>query len=191
MKRLTILLLLCLTLALTVSACGGPAAGTNPPAPVTGAPETAAPKADPTEPPAEPTLVSYSYEDAGVSLLIPEGWDWAVEEHSEESYTFGIRFWPAEEPEGSINLYYFTHGFGVCGTGLKSEPITFESGLTGSKGTYDRHRVWDFISFETEQRGYAALTQGDVAGWWRRFGKEAMSILDTAKFGPTQASEQE
>ena len=58
---------------------------------------------------------------ANMRLSIPEGWEFDLTEQ-EGDRIFGIRFWPAEQTEGKISIYYYD-SFGLCGTGLESEEI--------------------------------------------------------------------
>lgn len=129
------------------------------------------------------TIAECSHEDDGIRLTIPEGWSYAVEEYDQDSGRFGIRFWPQGE-EGAVGLYCRDNQFLVCGTGLETQDITFESGLKGSMGTYDRGEVWDFITFqEAEGWGrYVALTE-DADEWWSEYREEAMEILGSAELG--------
>lgn len=128
-------------------------------------------------------VVKCSHEDAGISLTIPEGWEYAVEEYDQKNGRFGIRFWP-EGQSGAVGLYVYDM-FGVCGTGLEEQEITFDSGLKGNKGTYDRGGVWDFIAFQDVPGHYIAQTEG-ADEWWSEYQEEAMEILGSARLGADQ-----
>lgn len=128
-------------------------------------------------------VVKCSHEDAGISLTIPEGWEYAVEEYDQDSGRFGIRFWP-EGQNGTVGLYVYD-SFGVCGTGLEEQEITFDSGLKGNMGTYDQGGVWDFIAFQDVPGHYIAQTEG-ADEWWSVYQEEAMEILGSARLGENQ-----
>ncbi len=127
------------------------------------------------------TIAECSHEDDGIRLTIPEGWSYAVEEYNQDSGRFGIRFWP-QGPEGAVGLYCRDNRLLVCGTGLETQDITFESGLKGSMGTFDRGEVWDFITFQEVEGHYVALTE-DADEWWSEYREEAMEILGSAELG--------
>ena len=66
--------------------------------------------------------------NASIVLSLPEDWSWGtIEEKADELPDGGIRFFPKEDPEADTVLR-FTNGFGVCGTGLKTERITLDGG---------------------------------------------------------------
>ena len=66
--------------------------------------------------------------NASIIFSLPEDWSWGtIEEKADELPDGGIRFFPKEDPEADTVLR-FTNGFGVCGTGLKTERITLAGG---------------------------------------------------------------
>ena len=66
--------------------------------------------------------------NASIVLSLPKDWSWGtIEEKADELPDGGIRFFPKEDPEADTVLR-FTNGFGVCGTGLKTERITLDGG---------------------------------------------------------------
>ena len=118
---------------------------------------------------------------AGVALDIPEGWEHELIEDNSREQSFGIKFWPAGETEGKIYVSYQIDGFGVCGTGLKTEKITLGA-YTGSQGTYDDHPVWDYIYLQNVCGDYVIHNESaDI--WWEDHGEEAMEILKSLKVG--------
>lgn len=125
-------------------------------------------------------LVRVEKDDKMLSLIIPEGWEYATHETATETddlaYTFFIEFWPEGRNEGSI-MFVYDKTFGVCGTGLTSEEIIL-GGHTGSMGTYDNNPVWTFIAFDS---GYHIWNYG-ADKWWNEYGTEAMEILDTLEY---------
>lgn len=123
-------------------------------------------------------VVGYRYGYAGIELALPNGWEYSIEEHREDGYTFGISFWPVGQTEGKLNVNYYPNGFGVCGTGLSQVEYTFDNGETAYIGTYDNQPVWDFISFRNTPGDYAVINAGADA-WWTDYKEEAASILQT------------
>lgn len=130
----------------------------------------------------EPNEVCYSYDGAGMALQLPSGWAWERVEFSAEARSFGIRFWPEESPEGALYVACYPDGFGVCGTGLHQEKITLANGLEGWQGTYNGHKVWDFISFRGLDTDYVVKTE-NAEIWWDTHGSQAMDILHTLRLG--------
>ena len=142
---------------------------------------------------AETELVKYELNYVNMSLELPEGWGYAYagvgvdggEIHAEPADTVGIRFWPdaAEDSGGgALALYFYQELFGVCGTGLQTQDVTFDSGLTGSMGTYDNGPLWDFISFYDTPGSYVVMNEG-AENWWDEYGGQAMTILNSVQVG--------
>lgn len=187
MKRILSLLLLCLLLlpaGCSQSAQPEPAISAAASAPAAEPETPALPKEQPAPDP-EPavTPVEVTHGEFRIGLDIPEGWEYEVEEYSEETGLFGLRFRP-EGADGWVRLEC-CDWFGVCGTGLEMEEITFPSGLTGEMGTYDGGQVWDFIAFSAPEGAthtYVASAE-QVEDWWPDHGDTAMEILSTARLG--------
>lgn len=164
-------------------------------------PETTSVQLPETETAAQTELVKYELDYIHMSLELPEGWGYAItgggvndgEVHAEPADTIGIRFWPdaAENSGGgALALYCFRQGFGVCGTGLQTQDISFDSGLTGSMGTYDNGPLWDFISFYDTPGSYAIMNEGAEI-WWDEYGEQAMAILHSVQVGGELLKESE
>ena len=129
------------------------------------------------------TLVQHKNADASISLEIPDGWEYAIED-SHERNNFCIAFWPAGQAEGKLKVWYYD-AFGVCGTGLTQEKITLGK-YEARQGTYDNKKVWDFISFIDTQGDYVIMNEGAEA-WWDSQGDTAMQILSTLTLGGENA----
>lgn len=112
-----------------------------------------------------------TFDGVTISLSIPQGWQWEIAQDGRQ----GIQLRPQGQ-EGILGVYYYSGGFGVCGTGLHQETVTLHSGLEGSMGTYDNSPVFDFISF----RDYECAVINDGAdAWWDAYGAEAMAIINS------------
>lgn len=110
-----------------------------------------------------------------MALELPEGWEYSLSEESDSRR--GICFWPAGQ-EGQLGFYCYDGVFAVCGTGLRTDPITLQSGLNCSVGTYDSHKVWDYIAIQGFDHKFAILNEGADA-WWDAYEEEAMAIINT------------
>ena len=109
----------------------------------------------------------------GVSLPYVTGWEYEIVDYAEEGMSYGVNYRPAGE-EGWINFHYW-RSFGVCGTGLETEPYG-----SGTMGTYDNSAIWSYIAYPADNGHFVATTNG-VADWWNQYGDMAMEILDRAR----------
>jgi len=192
MKRIFVLLMAIVLL----SGCGEGAL----PAPE---PEQSAPKIElpEPEPMGESETISCTFNYLNMSLELPPNWGYAfvgfpVDDgniHVQPAETMGIRFWPDAAEDmggGALALYCYADLFAVCGTGLKTEDIVLDSGLTGSVGTYDDGEVWDFIRLYDTPGSYVIQNEGaDV--WWDTYGSQAMTILNSVRVGEGLLKESE
>ena len=137
----------------------------------------------------QPELVRFDHGYyANISLTIPYGWEYETELWT-DSVDFSITFWPAGMPEGKIRVRYYGDRFGVCGTFLEQEKIELGN-YEARKGTYDGHKVWDFISLIGTPGHYVIENEG-AGQWWDEYGGEAMEILNTLVVGDGIISEAE
>lgn len=131
-----------------------------------------------------PRSVQYESHAAKMEIQLPDGWDYEIIEHTDENPDpFGIRFWPKNEKDGSMDLFYYPDFFAVCGTGLNSETIHFSSGLSANMGTYDNDNFPSFISFSDLPGDYVVTPRGSAFEWYSEYQDEILKILDTAKLG--------
>ena len=140
---------------------------------------------DGVDPHTQPELVRHGRGYANISLSIPGGWEHEAE-FMTDSGGFSVAFWPAGRAEGKIRVWY-CDGFGVCGTGLEQEKIKLGN-YEAWKGTYDNHKVWDFISL-IGTPGYYVIENERAGEWWDEYGGEAMQILNTLVVGDGYISE--
>lgn len=124
--------------------------------------------------------VECEWQDIKMGLTIPDGWEYAAEEYSDEAGRFGIRFAP-ENCSGWVGLYFYKT-FGVCGTGLAEQDITFDNGLSGRMGIYDGGDTWSFIMFpkQSDSSGRFVVLAEGAGDWLAEYGAEVLGILGTA-----------
>lgn len=125
----------------------------------------------------QPRTVRESGDFSNITLTIPRTWKYETE-RGNDTVDYCISFWPEDETEGKIKLWFYD-AFSVCGTGLKEEEITLGE-YKARRGTYDNKKVWDFISFTDTPGEYVAMNDG-AEKWWDQYGDEAMQILSSAR----------
>ncbi len=131
-------------------------------------------------------LVRVEKDNRMLSLVIPDGWEYATyetlehKELSDLAYTFFIEFWPEGKNEGSI-LLACDENFGVCGTGLECKEVVV-GGHTCSMGIYDNSDAWSFITIDVESDVDYFIWNYAQDSWWNEYGTEAMEILDTLEY---------
>ena len=122
-----------------------------------------------------------------ISVALPGDWvyqPYSVNSGHSNSGSYGMWIRPAKEKSGYIDLNYMQM-FGVCGTGLEQETVTL-AGDEAWIGTYDNHKMWDFINFRGVNEG---VTAQNVMGeeWLEEDRETALAILDTLNYEPDQA----
>ena len=142
---------------------------------------------DGVNPKTQPTTVYESGSYSNITLTIPHNWEYETE-RGNNSDEYCISFWPADQTEGKIKMWYYT-AFGVCGTGLEEKEITLGE-YKAWQGTYDNKKVWDFISFKGMPGSYVAMNEG-ADKWWSEYGDEAMQILSSVKLAEGILTEQQ
>ena len=142
---------------------------------------------DGVNPKTQPTTVYESGSYSNITLTIPHDWEYETERGNNPD-EYCISFWPADQTEGKIKMWYYT-AFGVCGTGLEEKEITVGE-YKAWQGTYDNKKVWDFISFKGMPGSYVAMNEG-ADKWWSEYGDEAMQILKSVKIAENILTEQQ
>ena len=125
----------------------------------------------------QPTTVYKAGSFSNIMLTIPYDWNYEIE-RGNNADEYCIAFWPEGRSEGKIKMWYYTE-FGVCGTGLEEKEITIGE-YRALQGTYNKKKVWDFISFVDMPGSYVVMNEG-ADRWWSEYGEEAMQILSTVK----------
>lgn len=142
---------------------------------------------DGVNPKTQPNTVYESGAYSNITLTIPYNWNYEIE-RGNNANEYCITFWPADQTEGKIKMWYYT-AFGVCGTGLEEKEITVGE-YEAWQGTYDNKKVWDFISFRGMPGSYVAMNEG-ADKWWSQYGDEAMQILSSVKIADNILTEQQ
>ncbi len=140
----------------------------------------------------------YSDHYASIKIEIPEDWGYAVideiimTDDPGDIERAGIEFWPKDQPDVRMGLYYYVNSYGICGTGPTRENLTFVSGQ-------EAVLYWE----ELEDLSYAYVFYKDTPGeylfeahyipteFWRAERETILSILDTAVVGGDALSENE
>ena len=138
-------------------------------------------------PKTQPATARESGAYSNITLTIPCDWEYTTERGNNPD-EYCISFWPADQTEGKIKMWYYT-AFGVCGTGLEEKEITVGE-YEAWQGTYDNKKVWDFISFKGMSGSYVAMNEG-ADKWWSQYGDEAMQILSSVKIAENILTEQQ
>lgn len=127
---------------------------------------------------------------AKISLPLPNGWEYKIIEPDAEN-DFGISFWPAAEPKLTVTLLCHPKGFGICGTGVTFEEVSFSTGLTATKCTEGSDTdFWFLLIFKNLPGAYTA--ECNFSGnMWANYGKTLMALLGSAELGADVLPEEE
>ena len=125
-------------------------------------------------------IASCETEHSGISLMLPDGWEYEIISSKEGSEDCGVCIWPSGEA-GKISVTYTDSGWGVCGTGLRTE-VTQIGGYDASMGFYDGNPIWDYIAVNDLPGAYVIQRQESIS-WWSEYGDKAMEILSNASLG--------
>ncbi len=128
---------------------------------------------------------SYQYLYADMSINIFDGWEYEIEEYTEDCYSFGINFRPIGEA-GWLKLHCHTGVFAVCGTGLESRNTTI-GGYSVNIGTYSEDGVFSFMTFDAA--GEYVVQNFATGDWVTKHETDIMSMLNTVKLSPDQLSD--
>ena len=131
-------------------------------------------------------LVKVEKDNRMLSLIIPDGWEYATyetlehKELSDLAYTFFIEFWPEGRNEGSI-LFACDKNFGVCGTGLECKDVVI-GGHSCTMGIYDNSDAWTFITIDVESDYDYFIWNYAENSWYNEYDTEVTEILNTLEY---------
>ena len=138
----------------------------------------------------EPGRVEYRYLYANMGLTIPQGWSYEIEELGKVSdAAFGIHFWPDAHPDMLFKLYFRTEKFGLCGTGVTFDEVTFENGLSATictEGGDDT--IWMLMIYHSLPGEYTLETRAS-ASRLSEYEDDLNTILNSATLGKGVLSE--
>lgn len=174
---------LTLTLALTLSGC---AVQDDDP---TGAPSTNGGQSAAKPLTGETAEYTNGYVD--MAITIPEGWRWEAVQTSGQ--TEGIRFWKDGDKALDFELFCWTEGYGICGTGVTSEELTLPGGATLWEHTEEMGgTLWLNLYFTGTPGSYVLQPTDTITKeTWEGCRSEVLAILDTAQFGRGVMTEQQ
>ncbi|MBE6658031.1 MAG: hypothetical protein E7604_06250 [Ruminococcaceae bacterium] len=119
--------------------------------------------------------------NASIVLSLPEDWGWGmIEENADELPDGGIRFFPEDDPEADTVVRY-TNGFGVCGTGLKTEKLMLSGGNKVTSYAWDGGdpSIYRFSDAPGDYLAELSLDEGQR----KQYLDTVMQILGTAQLG--------
>ena len=122
--------------------------------------------------------VVMSYENANLSVLLPEHWKYEKIDVYGENRRFGVSIYHEDSPESTL-VFEFSQAFGVCGTDLTVSDITV-AGYKAVKGVYGNNPSWNYIHFSDAPGEYVIYNNTD-ASWWSEHKDEVNEILETVK----------
>ncbi|MBQ8208491.1 MAG: hypothetical protein IJZ89_07150 [Clostridia bacterium] len=119
-----------------------------------------------------------------MSARVPKGWSYDIKPYEEDGENiagvqmFGLEFYPVEEPDFRVNLYYNTGMLGMCGTGLVSKEIE----VNGYKAWYHRYEYenssWRLYYFNGLPGIYTLETEGGCEPY-DKYDSQIEEILQT------------
>lgn len=130
-----------------------------------------------------PTLVRAYYERgyANMDIYLPEDWCFEVKDPTEDSTSFGIHFWPEDDPKFEARLLFYPDLFAICGTGVTYEELQFQN---GQKATlcWERMQSGDFwaVIFFSDLPGSYALQLDTTYQLWETYKDELLGIIGTS-----------
>lgn len=139
-------------------------------------------------------IVQYVDDDARMSLVLLDNWEYELMTQDDSDGPCGIYFWPKDSSDGKVALLYYPF-FGVCGTGLETE-VFFIKDYKAIRGTYDSRSHWSYIWFDdyvTEftihdeneadwLNDYVILNKG-ADSWLDEYENELQFILESIHLG--------
>lgn len=133
-------------------------------------------------------IVLYQHKDIFMSIELPLEWDYKVHTVKEMEKQDGLKlcsieFWLKEKPEVKLEFAYWPM-IGLCGTGLTTEEVTFENGLSAEKNTEESEdSIWFMLIYQLDrEEGYFAVDANLDKKLWKEYEEDIMKVLGTACF---------
>ena len=123
--------------------------------------------------------IAHFNEQVSLGIQIPESWEYERVNSAGDGSILEIRFRPKGK-EGWVSLRYESAPFGVCGTGLVTEEVTFGS-HKGTQGFYDGRNIWSFIRIQEDLPGDYVILNDGADSWLHDANYHAMlwKMLET------------
>ena len=107
--------------------------------------------------------IAHFNDTVSLGIQIPESWEYERVNSAGDGSILEIRFRPKGK-EGWVSLRYESAPFGVCGTGLVTEDVTF-GGHKGTQGFYDGRNIWSFIRIQEDLPGDFVILNDGADSW--------------------------
>lgn len=138
----------------------------------------------------------YSEGYAEIHMELPEDWGcnpvWIAESEDDWYARGGLEFWPAEQPDVRMGLYYYTKPYGICGTGVTFESLTFSSGNEATLAWEELEDLtYVYVFFKDTPGEYLFEAHYIPTDFWHEERETILSILDSAVVGNGALTESE
>lgn len=141
-----------------------------------------------------PAVYSEGY--AEIHMELPEGWItepiWITESEDDGYARGGLEFWPEELPDARMGLYYYPDPYGICGTGVTFEELTFSSGHEATLAWEELEDLtYVYVFFKDTPGEYLFEAHHIPTEFWHEERETILSILDSAVVGGNALTESE
>lgn len=138
----------------------------------------------------------YSEGYAGIHMELPEGWTyepvWIMKSEETGYERGGIEFWPEDQPDARMGLYYYSDSYAICGTGPKRENLTFTSGHEAVLYWEDLGDLsYAYVFYQNTPGEYLFEAHYVPTEFWNEERETILAILDSAVVGGNALSENE
>lgn len=117
-----------------------------------------------------------------ISFQIPEDWEcFCVQSEDVPVSDIGVSIYPKSvgDTNGAISINSL-RGFGICGTGLRFEEMTF-NGLPARKATFGQNTYWSYIFLDPPYQD-CSIQNNAGESWYFEYQDEIDEILSTVEF---------
>ena len=138
----------------------------------------------------------YSEGYAGIRMELPEGWVcepvWIAESDDDGYARGGLEFRPEDQPDIRMGLYYYTDPYGICGTGVTREELTFSSGCGANLYWEELDELtYVYVFYKDTPGEYLFEAHYIPTDFWHEERETILSILDSAHVGNGALKESE
>ena len=141
-----------------------------------------------------PAVYSEGY--AEIHMELPEGWItepiWITESEDDGYARGGLEFRPEELPDARMGLYHYPDPYGICGTGVTFEELTFSSGHEATLAWEELENLtYVYVFFKDTPGEYLFEAHYIPTEFWHEERETILSILDSAVVGGNALTESE